>query len=258
MKIKYRFWGTSLEGTRQVFTYIEILTDDTIEEYLNDELIDSRPNILGIVPVDPHRRTSRCRAHRGDCRTVRTSSRSTVSTTRSPPSVADIINYHAEPITIITGAKASQLERGAKKIWAGLPKDARVENLEGGYQGLKQGLEYMELLKRTMHEMVGIPETALGQVTAHLQHLRCGAEHPVPAADERLVAAEDPAVRARDRADQRVDHPDAGGQGAQRPDLEWESTPPWSRTTFRNWTARIQLTYYTEVESSRRHCRWTS
>ena len=32
-KLKYRFWGTSLEGTRQVFTYTEILTDDIIEEY---------------------------------------------------------------------------------------------------------------------------------------------------------------------------------------------------------------------------------
>ncbi len=81
-------------------------------------------------------------------------------------SVADIINYHAEPVTVITGAKASQLERGAKKIWAGLPKEAKVENLEGGYQGLQAGLQYLELLKRTMHEMVGVPETALGQVQA--------------------------------------------------------------------------------------------
>jgi hypothetical protein len=50
-KQKYRFWGTSLEGTRQVFTYTEILTDDMIEEYINDELIDSRPNPLGLIPV---------------------------------------------------------------------------------------------------------------------------------------------------------------------------------------------------------------
>jgi hypothetical protein len=50
-KLKYRFWGTSLEGTRQVYTYTEILTDDRIEEYINDELIDSRPNPLGTVPV---------------------------------------------------------------------------------------------------------------------------------------------------------------------------------------------------------------
>ena len=44
--------------------------------------------------------------------------------------VSDIINYHAAPVTIITGAKASQLERGPKKVWAGLPKDSQVFNLE--------------------------------------------------------------------------------------------------------------------------------
>lgn len=163
MKIKYRFWGTSLEGTRQVFTYTEILTDDTIEEYLNDELIDSRPNPIGIVPVVhiANRPVSGSPWGLPDCQDIIALNRqyNEVAT-----SVADIINYHAEPITIITGAKASQLERGAKKIWAGLPKDAKVENLEGGYQGLKSGMDYLELLKRTMHEMVGVPETALGQV----------------------------------------------------------------------------------------------
>ena len=161
-KIKYRFWGTSLEGTRQVFTYTEILTAESIEEYLNDELIDSRPNPVGIVPVIhiPNRAVSGSPWGLPDCQDIISLNRqyNEVAT-----SVADIINYHAEPITIITGAKASQLERGAKKIWAGLPKDAKVENLEGGYQGLKQGLEFMEMMKRAMHEMVGIPETALGQ-----------------------------------------------------------------------------------------------
>jgi Phage portal protein, SPP1 Gp6-like len=163
MKIKYRFWGTSLEGTRQVFTYTEILTDDVIEEYLNDELIDSRPNIIGVVPVVHIANLPVSGSPWGlpDCQDIIGINRqyNEVAT-----SVADIINYHAEPITIITGAKASQLERGAKKIWAGLPKDAKVENLEGGFQGLNAGLQYMEMLKRTMHEMVGVPETALGQV----------------------------------------------------------------------------------------------
>jgi len=50
-KLKYRFWSTSAEGTRQVYTYVEILTDDTIEEYVNDELIDQRPNPLGMIPI---------------------------------------------------------------------------------------------------------------------------------------------------------------------------------------------------------------
>ena len=32
--------------------------------------------------------------------------------------ISDIINYHTEPVTVITGAKSSSLERGANKIWA--------------------------------------------------------------------------------------------------------------------------------------------
>jgi hypothetical protein len=162
-KQKYRFWGTSLEGTRQVFTYTEILTDDMIEEYVNDELIDSRPNPLGVVPVVhiPNVPVSGSPWGLSDAHDIITINRAynEIST-----DVADIINYHASPVTVIVGAKASNLEKGAKKVWGGLPKDAQVFNLEGGAQGIDGALKYLELLKRSMHEIMNIPETALGQV----------------------------------------------------------------------------------------------
>jgi hypothetical protein len=162
-KQKYRFWGTSLEGTRQVFTYTEILTDDIIEEYINDELIDSRPNPLGIVPVVhiPNIPVTGSPWGLPDAHDIITINRAynEIST-----DVADIVNYHASPVTVITGAKASNLEKGAKKVWGGLPKDAQVFNLEGGGQGIQGALSYLDLLKRSMHEMMGVPETALGQV----------------------------------------------------------------------------------------------
>lgn len=162
-KVKYRFWGTSLEGTRQVYTYTEIITDDTIEEYINDELIDSRPNPIGIIPIVhiPNVRISGSPWGLSDCHDIINLNRAYNETACD---VADIVNYHAAPVTVIIGAKASQLEKGAKKVWGGLPKDARVENLEGGGQGLAGALQYMEMLKRSMHEMTGIPETALGQM----------------------------------------------------------------------------------------------
>ena len=161
-KLKYRFWGTSLEGTRQVFTYTEILTDDIIEEYINDELIDSRPNPLGVIPVIhiPNVRISGSPWGLSDCNDIISINRTYNETATD---VADIVNYHAAPVTVIIGAKASQLEKGANKVWGGLPKEARVENLEGGAQGLKGAMEFMALLKKSMHEMVGVPETALGQ-----------------------------------------------------------------------------------------------
>lgn len=161
-KLKYRFWGTSLEGTRQVFTYTEILTEDVIEEYINDELIDSRPNPLGVIPVVhiPNVRISGSPWGLSDCNDIININRSYNETATD---IADIVNYHAAPVTVIIGAKASQLEKGANKVWGGLPKDAKVENLEGGAQGLKGAMEFLNLLKKSMHEMIGVPETALGQ-----------------------------------------------------------------------------------------------
>lgn len=162
-KLKYRFWGTSLEGTRSVYTYTEILTDDTIEEYINDELIDSRPNPLGVIPVVhiPNTRVSGSPWGLPDCHDIINLNR---TYNEVATDVADIVNYHAAPVTVIVGAKASQLEKGAKKVWGGLPKDSQVFNLEGGGSGLRGAIDFMEMLKRSMHEMVGVPESALGQM----------------------------------------------------------------------------------------------
>ena len=160
-KQKYRFWGTSLEGTRQVFTYTEILTDDIIEEYINDELIDSRPNPMGVIPVVhiPNIAVSGSPWGLAAAHDIIGINR---SYNEVATDIADIINYHAAPVTVIVGAKASNLEKGAKKVWGGLPKDAQVFNLEGGAAGLDSGLKYMEMLKQSMHELMNIPETALG------------------------------------------------------------------------------------------------
>jgi hypothetical protein len=162
-KQKYRFWGTSLEGTRQVFTYTEILTDNIIEEYVNDELIDSRPNPLGQIPVVhiPNISVSGSPWGLADAHDIITINR---AYNEIATDVADIINYHAAPVTIITGAKAANLEKGAKKVWGGLPKDSNVFNLEGGSAGLGGAMQYMDMLKRSMHEIMNVPETALGQV----------------------------------------------------------------------------------------------
>jgi hypothetical protein len=162
-KLKYRFWGTSMEGTRQVYTYTEILTDDRIEEYINDELIDSRANPIGIVPIIHIANVLVSGSPWGlsDCHDIIVLNR---NYNEVATDVADIINYHAAPVTVITGAKASSLEKGPKKVWGGLPKDAQVFNLEGGGQGLQGAMEYLKVIKTAMHEMVGVPETALGQV----------------------------------------------------------------------------------------------
>jgi hypothetical protein len=160
-KLKYRFWGTSAEGTRQVYTFTEILTDETIQQFINDELIDEYQNVIGSVPVVHIANVSISSSPWGqsDIWDVIPLNR---ELNEKMTEVSDIINYHAAPVTIITGAKASQLERGPKKVWAGLPKDANVFNLESRGE-MAGALEYINFIKRTMHEITGIPEAALGQ-----------------------------------------------------------------------------------------------
>ncbi|MDP9870334.1 hypothetical protein J2S55_009672 [Streptosporangium brasiliense] len=162
VKIKYRFWSTSLEGTRQVFQYTEIVTDDWIEEYVNDDLIDRRPNPLGVIPIvhTPNISVSGSPWGLSDCQDLIALNRQYNETATE---IADIISYHAAPVTILLGAKASNLEKGPRKVWGGLPKDASVFNLENGVD-LSGPLQFMQLLKTSMHEMSGVPETSLGQV----------------------------------------------------------------------------------------------
>jgi len=160
-KLKYRFWGTSPEGTRQVYTFTEILTDDSIEQYVNDELVDQYPNPIGTIPIVhiPNVTISSSPWGQSDIWDIIPLNR---EMNEKMTEVSDIINYHSAPVTIITGAKASQLEKGARKVWAGLPKDANVFNLESkGEMG--GAMEYIGIVKRTMHELTGVPESALGE-----------------------------------------------------------------------------------------------
>ena len=73
--------------------------------------------------------------------------------------ISDVINYHGSPVTIVKGAKITQLERGPNRMW-GLPENAEVENLSLNGE-LSASLEYLDRIKKAMHEVSGVPEIAL-------------------------------------------------------------------------------------------------
>ena len=75
--------------------------------------------------------------------------------------ISEIIDYHSAPVTVLFGAKINALEKGANKMWGGLPKDARVENLTMNTD-LGASVQYTNTLKMAMHEIGGVPENALG------------------------------------------------------------------------------------------------
>jgi hypothetical protein len=160
-KLKYRFFSTDQTGTRIVNTYIERITDTGIEEYVNDELISARPNPLGVIPIVyvPNILISGSPWGMSDIAEIIPLNR---EYNEKAVEISDIVNYHSAPVTVITGAKVPQLEKGARKTWF-LPKDAKVETLQSTWQ-LEHMLGYMDVVKRGMHEMTGVPEQALGQV----------------------------------------------------------------------------------------------
>lgn len=143
-----------------MYTYTEIITDEYIEEYVNDELLDARDNPLGAIPIVHIRNISISGSPWGLADIVDLIPLNREFNEKATE-ISDIVNYHAAPLTIVTGAKVSQLERGAKKVIGGLPKDANVFNLENGVD-LNGPLAYLDLIKRAMHELTGVPETALG------------------------------------------------------------------------------------------------
>lgn len=160
-KLKYRFWGTSTDGARMVMTYVERCSDAWIEEYINDELIDKRPNPIGKIPYAwcPNISVSGSPWGLSDIGDITPLNR---EYNEKATEISDIINYYGAPVTVITGAKASNLERGPKKVWAIANKDAAINNLELS-TSLDGPLAYLNLVRQAMHELTGVPETALGK-----------------------------------------------------------------------------------------------
>ncbi|APC46411.1 portal protein [Streptomyces phage BRock] len=160
-KLKYRFWGTNTEGTRSVYTYTELIRSDIIREYVNDELIDERPNVLGEIPIVhiPNAPASGSPWGLSDVQDIISLNRQYNETATD---IVDIVNYHAAPITVVIGAKPSQLEKGTNRVWSIGNKEVKVENLESNVD-LQYSIEVLNMMKTAMHEMTGVPESALGQ-----------------------------------------------------------------------------------------------
>jgi hypothetical protein len=79
--------------------------------------------------------------------------------------IGDIINYHGSPVTVVIGAKASNLQKGAKKIWSLTNPQARVENLElSGDLGAANA--HLQNLKDTLFQLGNMPIAAFGGAEA--------------------------------------------------------------------------------------------
>lgn len=158
---------TGLLMRRKVKTtvmYKEYWTRDDIVVYHGDREIDRMKNPYGLIPIVQIKNFPIAGQTRGqgDLEDIIPLN---VEFNTKKSDMSEVIDYHSAPITLVYGAKIGNLEKGANKVWGGLPKDSKVENL--GLQGdLTASGNYSAECKTAMCEIGGIPETVLGGASA--------------------------------------------------------------------------------------------
>lgn len=147
-------------STSRNVVYKQVWTKDYAEVFIGNDLVGRYTNKYGVIPF------FHCKNLPNAGRTYGTSDLEdliplNVELNQKSSDVSEIIDYHSAPVTVVYGARIGQLEKGANKVWGGLAKDAKVENLElAGDLGASTA--YITNLKNAMHEVGGIPVDALG------------------------------------------------------------------------------------------------
>jgi hypothetical protein len=144
--------------------YKEFWTDTEIQTYRGDTLVEDLVNPYGFIPFVQIKNFPIAGRTRGvgDLEDIIPLN---IEYNTKKSDVSEIIDYHSAPITLVYGARIGNLEKGANKVWGGLPKDAKVENLSlNGDAGVSE--EYIKDVKTAMCEIAGVPETVLGGAAA--------------------------------------------------------------------------------------------
>lgn len=162
--IQYAILETGIDGKPVARMYKEVVTRDTISYYIDNELVEEIPNILREINIVQIKNIPLAGESRGqsDLKSIIPLQK---ELNAKVTDVSDIINYHSAPITIIQGAKSKNLEKGAKKVWGGLPKDAKVYNLELN-SDLNASNNFISTIKTAIHELSNTPEDSLGGKSA--------------------------------------------------------------------------------------------
>lgn len=155
MIIAYPF----LTDEGEIKHYREEITTDTIKIFINDELERSEPNLLGFINVVHWQNLPLPSDYWGvsDLADVIPLNR---ELNKKSTDISDIIEYHAEPITCVFGARMGSIIQGANRVWSGFPKDAKVSNvqLDGD---LTASNMYWGKIKTSMHEVSSVPSGSM-------------------------------------------------------------------------------------------------
>lgn len=124
-----------------------VMTAETVKFYKNEVLDKELPNPLGMIPV-VHLPFNNNTDHLFGVSALEDVAPLNDAYNETMMSIRRIINYHGEPTTLVYGARLSQMERGANKVWSNLPSPdlCKVENLqlEGNLEAIYKQLDYLE------------------------------------------------------------------------------------------------------------------
>lgn len=148
-------------GKLRHIIYKQIWTREYMWEYRGNDLVNVHENKYGVIPFF-HVKNIPMVGRNGGLSDLEDLIPLNTELNIKLSDVSEIIDYHSAPITVVYGARIGQLEKGANKVWGGLPKDAKVENLNLDGD-LSASISYIERVKLAMHEIGGVPESALGR-----------------------------------------------------------------------------------------------
>lgn len=159
-RIQYPTKEIQSDGSLATRMYQEIHTEGTIVEVVDGEVDKIYPNPLGEIMIVhiPNEPLPYRKYGRSDLEALLLPNK---EYNEKASDFSEILAYHAAPVTIIKGARVQNLERGARKVWGGIPKDGDVYNL-GLDADLSSSVEYLQMLKKHLHETGNVPEEALG------------------------------------------------------------------------------------------------
>lgn len=148
----------------QLVMYKQVWDKNVCTEYLGDEVIRVTTNKYGIIPF-VHIKNFEIAGRNYGLSDLEDLIPLNSELNLKKSDVSEIIDYHSAPLTVVYGAKVGQLEKGANKVWGGLPKDGRVENLSLD-SDMSSSNNYIGGIKQAMHEIGAVPEGALGKETS--------------------------------------------------------------------------------------------
>lgn len=161
-RIQYPVKELQADGSTRQVMYKEVHTDASIVYVMDDEVQSVVPNPLGELLI-VHIKNEPLPWERFGRSDIYDLIMPNKEYNEKLSDLSEILAYHAAPVTIVKGARVENLQKGARKVWGGIPKDGDVFNLSLDAD-LSSSLSYLEELRKFVHETGSVPEETLSNL----------------------------------------------------------------------------------------------